>query len=156
MAEHNATPRTNLPGNLLAANLATLTSRQSPSISPHTHYHKYLPPAQDQDGFRREHSTTSALLQLTTLIGMGFNQKNPPDRTVCVVVDLSAAFNTVCHNNLLSKINRSQLSTATARWLSSYLSQYVYQRCKVNVYESQQRRPTMLQAVTIVVHLLHC
>ena len=30
-------------------------------------------------------------------------------------------FDTVCHNNLLSKINRSQLPPATARWLSCYL-----------------------------------
>ena len=63
---------------------------------------KYLHPAQDQHGFRREHSTTSALLQLTTDIAGGFNQRKPPDRTVCVAVDLSAAFDTVCHNNLLS------------------------------------------------------
>ena len=36
---------------------------------------------------------------------MGFNQRKTPDRTVCVAVDLSAAFDTVCHNKLLSKIN---------------------------------------------------
>ena len=82
---------------------------------------KYLLPAQDQHGFRREHSTTSALLQLTTDIAGGFNQRKPPDRTFCVAVDLSAAFDTVCHNNLLSKINRSQLPPATARWLSCYM-----------------------------------
>ena len=82
---------------------------------------KYLLPAQDQHGFRREHSTTSALLQLTTDIAGGFNQRKPPDRTVCVAVDLSAAFDTVCHNNLLSKISRSQLPPATARWLSCYM-----------------------------------
>ena len=50
---------------------------------------------------------TSVLLQLTTDVAVGFNQRKPPDRTVCVAVDLSAAFDTVCHNNLLSKINRS-------------------------------------------------
>ena len=82
---------------------------------------KYLIPARDQHGFRRAHFTTSALQQLTTDIAVGFNQRKPPDRTVCVAVDLSAAFDTVCHNNLLSKINRSQLSPATARWLSCYL-----------------------------------
>ena len=52
---------------------------------------------------------------------MGFNQRKPPDRTVCVAVDLSAAFDTVCHNKLLSRINRSPLSPATSRWLSRYL-----------------------------------
>ena len=82
---------------------------------------KYLIPAQDQHGFRREHSTTSDLLQLTTNVAVGFNQRKPPDRTVCVAVDLSAVFDTVCHNNLLSKINRSQFPPATARWLSCYL-----------------------------------
>ena len=64
---------------------------------------KYLLPAQDQHGFRREHSTTSALLQLTTDTAVGFNQRKPPDQTVCVAVDLTAAFNTVCNDNLLSK-----------------------------------------------------
>ena len=70
---------------------------------------KYLQPAPDQHGFRPGHSTTSTLLQMTTNIVMGFNQMKPPDRTICVAVDLSAAFDTVYHNNLLSKINRSQL-----------------------------------------------
>ena len=52
---------------------------------------------------------------------MGFNRRKAPDRTICVAVDLSAAFDTVCHNNLLSKINRSQFPPAKARWLSCYL-----------------------------------
>ena len=106
-----------LTRNFLPANLVTLSSRNLflPTIN------KYLLSAQDKHGFRREHSTTSALLQLTTDIAVGFSQSKPPDRTVCVAVDLSAAFNTVCHNNLLSKINRSQLPPSTARWLSCYL-----------------------------------
>ena len=70
---------------------------------------KYLQPAPEQHGFRLDHSTPSALLQMATYIAMGFNQRKPPDQTICVAVDLSVAFNTVCHNNLLSKINRSQL-----------------------------------------------
>ena len=40
---------------------------------------KYLIPAQDQHGFRREHSTTSALLQLITDVAVGFNHRKPPD-----------------------------------------------------------------------------
>ena len=90
------------------------------SLILHT-INKYLQPAPDQHGFRQEHTTTSALLQLTTDIATGFNQRKPPDRTVCMAVDLSAAFDTVCHNKLLSKINRSPLPPATSRWLSSYL-----------------------------------
>ena len=71
----------------------------------------YLQPAPDQHGLRPDHLTTSALLQMTTDIARGFNQRKPQ----------MAAFDTVCHNNLLSKINRSQLPHATARWLSCYL-----------------------------------
>ena len=75
----------------------------------------------DQHGFRPGHSTTSALLQLTSDIATGFNQRKPPHRTVCVVVDLTATFDTVNHNVLLSKIVRSTLPEATCRWLSNYL-----------------------------------
>ena len=53
---------------------------------------KYIQPAPHQHGFRPDHSTTSALLQITTDIAMEFNQRKPPDRTICVAVDLSAAF----------------------------------------------------------------
>ena len=103
------------PISLICPVVKVLESLFLPSIN------KYLIPAQDQHGFRREHSPTSALQQLTTDIAVGFNQRKPPDRTVCVAVDLLVAFDTVCHNNLLSKINRSQLPPATARWFSCYL-----------------------------------
>ena len=81
----------------------------------------HLLPADDQHGFRPGHSTTSALLQLTTDIATGFNQKKPPHRTVCVAVNLTAAFDTVSHNVLISKISRSTLPEVTCRWLSCYL-----------------------------------
>ena len=68
---------------------------------------KYLLPAPNQHCFRPEHSTTSALLRLTTDIAMGFNQRKPPDLTVCVAEDLSAAFYADFHNNLLWKIHIS-------------------------------------------------
>ena len=75
----------------------------------------HLLPASDQHGFRTGHSTTSALLQLTSDVATGFNQRKPPHRTVCVAVDLTAAFDTVNHNALLSKIARSTLPEATCR-----------------------------------------
>ena len=118
---YTETRQGHLPRNFLPANLVNLPSSKSPGISFLPTINKYLIPAPDQHGFRREHSTTSALLQLTTDVAVGFNQRKPPDRTVCVAVDLSTAFDTVCHNNLLSKINRSQPPSATARWLSCYL-----------------------------------
>ena len=100
---------------------------------------KYLQPAPDQHGFRQEHSTTSALLQLTTDIAMGFNQKKPPDRTVYMTIDLSAAFDTVCHNKLLSKINRSPLPPTTSRWLSCYLRGRQAKTCFRGVKSSSRK-----------------
>ena len=60
---------------------------------------------------------------------MEFNQRKFPDRTVCVAVDLSAAFDTICHEKLLSKINRSHLPSATSRWLSCYLRRRQAKTC---------------------------
>ena len=118
---------------------------------------KYLIPAQDQHGFRREHSTTSALLQLTSDVAVGFNQRKPPDRTVCVAVDLSAAFDTVCHNNQLSKINRSQLPPATARWLSYYLRGRQAKTCFRGVQSTSRKVNTGVpQDAKLSLSLLHC
>ena len=81
----------------------------------------HLVPSADQHSFRTGHSTTSALLQLTSDLATGFNQRKPPHRTVCVAVDLTAEFDTVNHNVLLSKIVRSTLPEATCRWPKNYL-----------------------------------
>ena len=70
---------------------------------------EFLSPAKDQHGFRHRHSTTSALLQLTTDIETSLNQRKPPHRTVCVAIDLTAAFDTVSHDTLISKIAGSSL-----------------------------------------------
>ena len=57
----------------------------------------------------------------TTDIATGFNQRKPPRRTVCVAIDLTAAFDTVSHDTLISKIAGSSLLPAITRWLSFYL-----------------------------------
>ena len=61
------------------------------------------------------------ILQLRTDIETGFNQWKPPHRTVCVAIDLTAAFDTVSHDILISKITGSSSPPAITRWLSCYL-----------------------------------
>ena len=100
-----------LPRNFLPSNFVNLPSRKSPGISVFTNNQQISHPCSRPTRFQT----------LTTDVTVGFNQRKPPDRTVCVAVDLSAASDTVCHNNLLSKINRSQLPPATAQWLFCYL-----------------------------------
>ena len=60
----------------------------------------HLLTAFDQHGFRQGNSTTSALLQLTSDVVTGFNQRKLTHQTICVAVDLTAAFDTVNHNVL--------------------------------------------------------
>ena len=110
--------------NFISAPHASLPGRESPGNSVSTNYQQISPSCS-----RLEQLITSALLQLTTYIEMGVNPRKPTDRTVCVVVDFSAAFAS-CHNRL-------QLPPATARWLSCYL------------------RGRQAKTVTLVVQLLH-
>ena len=76
---------------------------------------KFLSPAKDQHGFGDRHSTTSALLQLTTDIETCFNQRKPPHRTVCVAIDPTAAFDTVSHDTLISAHTCGRFSYSTPR-----------------------------------------
>ena len=76
-----------------------------------------LVPAADQHGLDPGHLTTSLLLQLIT----GFNQEQPSHRTIGVAIDLTAAFDAVNQNVLLSKIAWSILLEATCLWLSNHI-----------------------------------
>ena len=51
---------------------------------------EFLSPAKNQHGFRPRHSTTSALLRVTTDIETVFNLRTQPHSTVCVAIDLTA------------------------------------------------------------------
>ena len=81
-----------------------------------------LPPVPSQHGFRSHHSTTTALLPLTTRIAVGFNQRKPHHRSLLEAVDYTSAFDTVPHINLLTMIEGSPLHPNLIRWLNSYLS----------------------------------
>ena len=87
------------PISLLCPAAKVLEALILPSIN------EFLSPAKDQHGFRPRHSTTSALLQLTTDIETCFNQRKPPHRTVCVAIDLTTAFDTVSHDTLIQLLH---------------------------------------------------
>ena len=82
---------------------------------------KHLKCKQHQHGFRRNHSTTSALNEISAAITDGFNKTPPAERTLLVALDLSKAFDLVSHNILLADINRSSLPGYVTRWLACYL-----------------------------------
>ena len=63
---------------------------------------KELPIPDFQHGFRKKHSTVSALNDLNQDIVSGFNQKKPAHRTVLLQIDMSKAFNIVSHDKLIT------------------------------------------------------
>ena len=97
------------PISLLCPAAKVLETLILPSIN------EIISPAKDEYGFRPRHWTTSALLQLTTYIETCFCQRKPPHRTVRVAIYLTAAFDTVFHDILISKIAGSSLPPAITR-----------------------------------------
>ena len=82
-----------------------------------------------QHGFRKNHSTVSALNDFNDQVASGFNKNRPPDRTVLLQIDLSKAFDMVSHDKLLNDLNQSDLPEPLKRWFCCYLKG---RQCKVN------------------------
>jgi hypothetical protein len=80
-----------------------------------------LVPADYQHGFRPMRSTMTTLLPITNMITEGFNQKEPPLRTVLVALDLSKTFDSVDTSLLLEQISHTDLNPNVVRWLTAYL-----------------------------------
>ena len=76
-----------------------------------------------QHGFRKDHSTVTALNDFNLQVSNGFNEKRStkPDRTVLLQIDLSKAFDMVNHDKLLADLNQTTLPGSLKRWLCCYL-----------------------------------
>ena len=74
-----------------------------------------------QHGFRKNHSTVTALHDFNQDICEGFNKKIPPDRTVLVQIDLSKAFDMVNHDKLLKGLDETDLPPHLKRWMNCYM-----------------------------------
>lgn len=73
-----------------------------------------------QSGFRKNHSTETALLKVSNDILLA---ADAGECTVLVLLDLSAAFDSVDHNILINRLqNLVGLSGAVLKWFSSYLT----------------------------------
>ena len=85
------------------------------------HLSATLTPNSTQHGFRPMHSTTTALLPLSTMVAVGFNQQKPPDRTAALAIDFAKAFDSIDHPTLLRKLLDAPLHPNYIRWLFCYL-----------------------------------
>ena len=81
-----------------------------------------LPIPDIQHGFRKNHSTVSALHDFSKAVSDGFNKRKPPDRTVLLQIDLSKAFDMVSHEKLLADLQNSDLPPHLKRWFKCYIS----------------------------------
>ena len=73
-----------------------------------------------QSGFRKYHSTETALLKILNNIRWDLDNKK---LTVLVLLDLSAAFDTVDHHILLNRLRHLVgLSGTVLNWFCSYLT----------------------------------
>ena len=75
--------------------------------------------SKSQYGFRSQHSTEHAILDLVDKISLGLDNGNTP---IAIDVDLSKAFDTLDHNILLSKLKTYGLTDLSLKWFRNYLS----------------------------------
>ena len=68
--------------------------------------------------YRKQHSTVTAMLQLSDAVFSGCNEKKI---TTLVTLDQSAAFDVLCHVNLRRKLKLYNFGENVLKWLDSYL-----------------------------------
>ena len=87
----------------------------------------------EQCGFRKEHSTTDSIANLTDTLFTAINNK---ETCLAVFIDLKKAFDTVNHNILLRKLQQLGICGQLLIWVSNYLHERV-QRTLANGVLSQ-------------------
>ncbi len=73
----------------------------------------------NQSGFRRGHSSETALLSVTEALLIA---KADSKSSVLILLDLSAGFDTVNHQILLSTLSSLDITGIPLRWFESYLT----------------------------------
>ena len=107
------------PISLLSPIAKTLEKIILPTIIGNTEQLEY------QHGFKKHHSTITALHKINHTIAEGFNTKlkrnDRPLRTILVALDMSKAFDTVNINLLINKLLSTNIPNSLIKFLANYL-----------------------------------
>lgn len=95
-----------------------------------------------QSGFRKGHSTTTALLEVTDKI---LNSIDNSMVVILVLLDLTKAFDLVHHDLLLAKMKYYNFSESVINWFYSYLS-CRQQQAVLNGVKAQISAPSVIKA----------
>ena len=85
-------------------------------LQSHLERHNLFKPL--QSGFRTYHSTETALLKVLNDLLLA---SDSGAHSILVLLDLSAAFDTMCHSTLISRLSAIGITGAALQWLTSYL-----------------------------------
>ena len=131
----------NLPGNYRPISILPALSKVMERIL-YTQLYEYLSVnnllSEHQFGFRKYHSTASALLDCTNDWYINMDQKL---FNLTVFIDLKKAFDTVNHEILLEKLLLLGTTGSAFQLLESYLSDRS-QKCEVNGFISKEKKIT--------------
>ena len=108
----NYRPISNLP--FISKVLEKIVSTQL-----HTHLNQNNLSEKFQSGFRSAHSTETALVRVTNDLLMAADAGSP---SLLILLDLTAAFDTVDHTLLLTRLHSIGINNTALKWFTSYLS----------------------------------
>ena len=94
-----------------------------------------------QFGFRKNHNTTQPLIHFLDKIYSALN-KDSPDYTISIFLDLTKAFDTTCHTILIDKMEHYGFRGLSNTWFSNYLKNR-QQLVSINGIESDPREILM-------------
>ena len=87
-----------------------------------SYLNKYQLLHNNQSGFRKNHSTESALLPLLLMTDTWLKAINEGKLVGCAMIDFRKAFDLVDHKLLLNKLDTYRFSALSLSWYKSYLS----------------------------------
>ncbi|KAK1788760.1 hypothetical protein P4O66_002571 [Electrophorus voltai] len=112
-----------VPTAFKTARVVPILKKATPDSSSITNYKPNQLHDPNQSGYKSAHSTETALIAVTEKL---HGSKAAKQSSVLILLDLSAAFDTVNHN-ILSVLSRLGVTGSAWRWFQSYLDGWSYQ-----------------------------